>query len=40
MLEIDLEGGKILIDPMAAGLIDTPDDLTVKPPKPPGKTKK
>lgn len=40
VLEIDLEGGKILIDPMAAGLIDSPDDLTGKPPKPPGKTKK
>ena len=26
VLEIDLEGGKILIDPMAAGLIDNPDD--------------
>ncbi len=26
MLEIDLEAGRILIDPMAAGLIDNPDD--------------
>ncbi|MDS7598125.1 ribosome maturation factor RimM [Agrobacterium tumefaciens] len=26
VLEIDLEGGKILIDPMAAGLIENPDD--------------
>jgi len=26
VLEIDLEGGKILIDPFAAGLIDNPDD--------------
>jgi 16S rRNA processing protein RimM len=26
VLEIDLEGGKILIDPQAAGLIDNPDD--------------
>lgn len=40
VLEIDLEGGKILIDPMAAGLIDSPDDFTGKPEKPPGKTKK
>ncbi len=26
VLEIDLEGGTLLIDPFAAGLIDTPDD--------------
>lgn len=26
VLEIDLEGGKILIDPQAAGLIENPDD--------------
>lgn len=26
VLEIDLEGGKILIDPFAAGLIDNPED--------------
>ncbi|WP_421358623.1 ribosome maturation factor RimM [Agrobacterium rosae] len=26
VLEIDLEGGKILIDPLAAGLIDNPED--------------
>ena len=26
VLEIDLEAGRILIDPMAAGLIDNPDD--------------
>jgi len=26
VLEIDLDAGKILIDPMAAGLIDNPDD--------------
>jgi 16S rRNA processing protein RimM len=46
VLEIDLEGGKILIDPMAAGLIDNPDDLIgkpenpEKPEKPQGKPKK
>ena len=34
VLEIDLEGGKILIDPLAAGLIDSPDDLIGKPEKP------
>jgi 16S rRNA processing protein RimM len=39
VLEIDLEGGKILIDPLAAGLVDNPDDLSGKPPKP-DKTKK
>jgi 16S rRNA processing protein RimM len=27
VLEIDLEAGKLLIDPRAAGLIDDPDDL-------------
>ena len=27
VLEIDLEAGKLLIDPLAAGLIDDPDDL-------------
>ena len=35
VLEIDLESGKILIDPLAAGLVDNPDDLIGKPPKPP-----
>ncbi len=40
VLEIDLEGGKILIDPLAAGLIDNPDDLIGKPEKPQGKPKK
>jgi 16S rRNA processing protein RimM len=43
VLEIDLEGGKIVIDPLAAGLIDNPDDLIGQPPKPSkpqGKTKK
>jgi 16S rRNA processing protein RimM len=35
VLEIDLEGGTILIDPLAAGLIDNPDDLIGKPPKQP-----
>ncbi|MCZ3375982.1 ribosome maturation factor RimM [Rhizobium sp. AG207R] len=43
VLEIDLEGGKILIDPLAAGLIDNPDDLIgkpAKPEKPQGKPKK
>ena len=34
VLEIDLEGGKILIDPRAAGLINNPDDLIGKPEKP------
>ncbi len=34
VLEIDLEGGKILIDPRAAGLIDNPDDLIGKPERP------
>ncbi len=34
VLEIDLEGGKILIDPLAAGLIDSPDDLIGKPETP------
>lgn len=29
VLDIDLDGGKILIDPLAAGLVDDPDD---KPP--------
>jgi 16S rRNA processing protein RimM len=33
VLEIDLEGGKVLIDPMAAGLIEDPTDIG-KPPKP------
>jgi 16S rRNA processing protein RimM len=32
VLEIDLENGKVLIDPMAAGLIDDPTDIG-KPPK-------
>ena len=34
VLEIDLEGGKILIDPLAAGLVDDPSDLPpgAKPP--------
>lgn len=32
VLEIDLEGGKVLIDPRAAGLIDDPADIG-KPPK-------
>ena len=40
VLEIDLEGGKILIDPLAAGLVDNPDDLIGKPEKPQGKPKK
>lgn len=41
VLEIDLEAGRILIDPLAAGLVDNPDDLIGKPPKPqkPGKAK-
>jgi 16S rRNA processing protein RimM len=42
VLEIDLEAGKILIDPLAAGLVDNPDDLIGKSEKPekPGKPKK
>lgn len=28
VLEIDLEGGRILIDPLAAGLLDDPEDLS------------
>jgi 16S rRNA processing protein RimM len=39
VLEIDLESGKILIDPRAAGLIDDPKDQIGRPPKPPGKSK-
>jgi 16S rRNA processing protein RimM len=39
VLEIDLENGKIIVDPLAAGLIDNPDDLPGQPAKP-GKTKK
>ena len=31
VLEIDLEGGKLVVDPLAAGLIDDPND---KPPSP------
>ncbi len=31
VLEIDLEGGKILIDPQAAGLTENPDDDAIKP---------
>lgn len=34
VMDIDLEGGKILIDPLAAGLIDSPDDLPHRKPKP------
>ncbi|MBB4103984.1 ribosome maturation factor RimM [Allorhizobium borbori] len=34
VLEIDLDGGKILIDPMAAGLVDNDDDKTLKPGQP------
>ncbi|PST18071.1 ribosome maturation factor RimM [Rhizobium sp. JAB6] len=42
VLEIDLEAGKILIDPLAAGLVDNPDDLIGKSEKPekPRKPKK
>lgn len=43
VLEIDLENGRLLIDPMAAGLIDTPDnDLPIPDgkPKPPKNQKK
>ncbi|MDO1583956.1 ribosome maturation factor RimM [Rhizobium oryzicola] len=31
VLEIDLEAGRLLIDPLAAGLIDNPDDDEPKP---------
>lgn len=31
VLEIDLDGGKMLIDPIAAGLVDTGDDDPLKP---------
>jgi len=34
VLEIDLDGGKILIDPMAAGLVDNDDDKKLKPGQP------
>ncbi|TCR90045.1 16S rRNA processing protein RimM [Rhizobium sp. BK376] len=42
VLEIDLEGGTILIDPLAAGLVDAPEDIAgMKPKTPkPGKSKK
>lgn len=33
VLEIDLENGKILIDPQAAGLIENPDDGRTTPPR-------
>jgi 16S rRNA processing protein RimM len=39
VLEIDLERGKILIDPRAAGLIEYPKDQIGKAPKPSGKSK-
>jgi 16S rRNA processing protein RimM len=39
VLEIDLERGKILIDPRAAGLIEDPKDQIGKAPKPSGKSK-
>lgn len=34
VMDIDLEGGKILIDPLAAGLVDDPDDLPHRKQKP------
>lgn len=37
VLEIDLEDGKILVDPVAAGLIDQPDDDDLKGEIPDGK---
>jgi len=39
VLEIDLEAGKLLIDPLAAGLIDDPDDLKGLAPDRPKKKK-
>lgn len=33
VLEIDLDGGRLLIDPVAAGLVDTDDDKPLKPGK-------
>ena len=39
VLEIDLEAGKLLIDPLAAGLIDDPDDLKGLTPAKPKKKK-
>ncbi|MGO4564495.1 ribosome maturation factor RimM [Rhizobium sp. 2YAF20] len=39
VLEIDLERGKILIDPRAAGLIEDPKDQIGKAQKPSGKSK-
>jgi 16S rRNA processing protein RimM len=39
VLEIDLEGGTVLIDPMAAGLVEDPDDGGPKPDLPKGKGK-
>jgi len=39
VLEIDLEAGKLLIDPLAAGLIDDPDDLKGLAPDKPKKKK-
>ncbi|MDI7862404.1 ribosome maturation factor RimM [Rhizobiaceae bacterium n13] len=34
VMDIDLEGGKILIDPLAAGLVESPDDLPHRKQKP------
>jgi 16S rRNA processing protein RimM len=39
VLDIDLESGRLLIDPLAAGLVDSPDDLAGKPANP-GKSRK
>jgi 16S rRNA processing protein RimM len=39
VLEIDLEAGKLLIDPLAAGLVDNPDDLKGLAPGKPKKKK-
>jgi 16S rRNA processing protein RimM len=39
VLEIDLEGGTVLIDPMAAGLVEDPNDDGPKPDLPKGKGK-
>jgi 16S rRNA processing protein RimM len=39
VLDIDLESGRLLIDPLAAGLVDNPDDLAGKPANP-GKSRK
>lgn len=39
VLEIDLEAGTLLIDPLAAGLIDDPEELSKFTPDKPKKKK-